>query len=209
MSGRGTNTASTDVLLTVTADDTFPFNLLPAPTPRTSAGYLYVVEYDSGWMKFGCTGCPRARIRVHAAGSPFVQHRIVRCWVSALRDLHRQAEGALLAFAGATCSERHRTEYFRGCDLDAVVRFVRLLPPPSKDAIRATYPTVRIEAIQRLRAERGWDIPTLAGHSGVSASAIKRLENGNSGASDITAYKLARGFGVGVAALSYVGEGSA
>ncbi|WP_034852357.1 helix-turn-helix domain-containing protein [Inquilinus limosus] len=57
------------------------------------------------------------------------------------------------------------------------------------------------ETVRRLRAERGWTLEEAAGRTGLSRSALSKIERGEMSPTFQAMQKLARGFGIELAAL--------
>ncbi len=112
-------------------------HLKSLPQQNVFAGfrYVYVAEFATGWVKVGHTADPRNRLQCHARGKVAIapSGSMQRCWVSRPTRSHRSVEKRLIALGAASCSDRHRNEYFNGCSFDALVaagvEFVELMGP--------------------------------------------------------------------------------
>ncbi|TSD86227.1 helix-turn-helix transcriptional regulator [Mycobacterium sp. KBS0706] len=71
---------------------------------------------------------------------------------------------------------------------------------PPKDMVRT--PEIDLaETVRRLRAEKGWTLEEAAGRTGLSRSALSKIERGEMSPTFQAMQKLARGFGIELAGL--------
>lgn len=103
---------------------------LPIST-HNDTGCVYVVEYDTGWIKVGYATRVASRISDHISGHPLAPHRVIRVWVSPPIPRYRDVEQQLIARAQHTSVDRAKHEYFLGCKYADLVEVAQQPLPPA------------------------------------------------------------------------------
>jgi hypothetical protein len=101
---------------------------------------IYVVAFDTGYVKVGYTARPRARMKMHDLAARQMGSRIIDTWTSAPHKNARKNERLLIGYCasiGSRVTESAQGEYFINIDFSTVRTFAKTLPfepiPESRD----------------------------------------------------------------------------
>jgi hypothetical protein len=115
-------------------------------------GYLYVLLFDNGTVKLGCSANPGRRIESHRGNAEGFGIEALRVWISPLHDDYIRTEKELIAQAEMLGGKQIRKEYFAGVDFAAVVTAARRITYPPVDVAaheaRAARPNVFVEFVK-------------------------------------------------------------
>jgi hypothetical protein len=158
-----------------------PFDASTLPTRNGALdpdGYIYAVEFSLGIVKVGRTNNPRARLYQHEKTVCCFGGSVTRAWFSSAHRNWRENERILLEHAGRLGERLAETEYFRGCDFDAVLEGLDWLsfaetPAPQRGSAPSKAEAELLARV-RERREAGWPMRKVAADLEVSLSTVQR-----------------------------------
>lgn len=114
-------------------------NVAALPGKARFGGYVYVIEFDNGTIKVGCTSNPQSRVSAHVRSAASFGIVLTRQWVSPLHEGHQETEKQLISLAEQFGSVSGGTEYFTGVDFTKLIERAEKLSFPSVDTEAAEY----------------------------------------------------------------------
>lgn len=87
-----------------------------------NCGHIYVVLFNTGWLKVGYSANPEQRLEQHRKEAKRHGNRVYAAWVSDYMDDARSAEKDLISFASSLAEEAVAREYF-AADFKQVVAY--------------------------------------------------------------------------------------
>jgi hypothetical protein len=107
------------------------------PGRAECGGYVYVIAFDGGLVKVGCTRHARSRLGDHEKDGRTFGRALTDLWVSSPHDGWQENEQSLIGLAQSLGGIPVSPEYFNGVDFAALVEEARELPFPAPDIAKA------------------------------------------------------------------------